>query len=390
MNSLILDRLPNFAQTIRAMMDIVITNIVLVGQIPAPTFGEKDRVAFFLDRLAGFQVDECTMDAFGNPIGILRGSDRGKPPIFVVAHMDTPFGSDVDHHFTVKQNTVSGPGLLDNSLSVGVLLSLPEILRRLGLQFASDIVLAGVVQSIGRGNLRGIRHLIKTWSTPIRAAICLESGELGRLNYYSDGMIRCEVVCHVEPGNGRAPRFRPNAILVLNEVINQILELRLPLKPRSKIIFGTIQGGLKHGEIALEATLGMEIHSDSDDMVKRLYGDIKDIVVGIRHEYAVELTTQAISTMRAARLKYNHPLVKSAVTIMKKLGVTPYSEPSESELPVFLSRGIPALMLGISHGDGYQQVDASMQINPMFKGIAQIIGILLAIDGGVCDDTAVD
>ncbi len=390
MNSLILDRLPNFVQTIRAMMDIIITNIVLVGQIPAPTFGEKDRVAFFLDRLAGFQVDECTMDAFGNPIGILRGSDRSKPPIFVVAHMDTPFGSDVDHHFTVKQNNLSGPGLLDNSLSVGVLLSLPEILRRLGLQFDSDIVLAGVVQSIGRGNLRGIRHLIKTWATPIRAAICLESGELGRLNYYSDGMVRCEVVCQVEPGDGRSPRFRPNAILVLNEVINQILELRLPLKPRSKIIFGTIQGGLKHGEIALEATLGMEIHSDSDGMVKRLYGDIKDIVVGIRHEYAVELTIQAISTMRAARLKYNHPLVKSAVAIMKKLGVTPYSEPSESELPIFLSRGIPALMLGISHGEGYQQVEASMQINPMFKGIAQVVGILLAIDNGVCDDTAVD
>ena len=379
------DKLPEFVDVLRTMMDTIMTNTVLVGQVPAPTFEEQARVDLFLERLSEFGVDECTTDEFFNPIGIIQGSSRSQPPIFVVAHMDSPFGKEVDHHYTVGKNTITGAGVLDNALGVGVLLSLPEIFRKLDLHFESDIILAGVIQSIGKGNLRGIRHLLKSWSTPIRGAVCVESGELGRLNYYSDGMIRCEITCHVDPAQERSQRFFPNAILILNEVINQIMALRLPLKPRTKIIFGTIQGGLKHGQIAHEATLGLEIRSDADTMVKEIYGDIRDIIDGLRHEYEVELILERVSNQRAASLRYNHPLVKAVVGIMKTLELEPFSEPSESELSIFLSRQIPAVTLGVTHGEGYQQTDATMQIEPMFKGIAHILGAIMAIDAGVCD-----
>jgi len=385
-----IDNLNKYTEIIRTLVDTIITNIVLIGQIPAPTFHETDRANLFMERLAEFQVDECTTDAYQNPIAIIRGTSRVKPPIFVVAHLDTPFGKDVDHHFTVQQNTITGAGLLDNSLGVGVLASLPKILRQLDLRFESDIVLAGVIQSIGKGHLRGIRHLLKTWPSPIRGAICIESGELGRLNYFADGMFRCEISCHVDRFANPPQQFKPNAILVLNEVINQILELRLPLKPRAKVIFGTIRGGLKHGQIANKATLGLEIRSDADEMVRCIYTDIRDIVHGLGHENKVALRTKTISNVRAARLKYNHPLVKTAVAIMEGLDLKPIIDPCESELSLFLSRRIPAVTLGITHGTGYQQEEASMQIEPMFKGIAQIVGTLLAINSGVCDEQQLD
>lgn len=383
----ITDKLPEFVENLRSMMDTIIANIVLIGQIPAPTFEEGERVNYFMQRLAGFQIDECTTDGFGNPIGIIRGRDPEKPPIFMVARMDTPFGKEMDHHYTIKQNLISGPGLVDNSLGVGVLLSLPEIVRRLGLRFSSDIVLAGAIQSNGHGNLRGIRHLLKTWPTPIRGAVCVESGELGRLNYYSDGMIRCEIICRVDQTVEPHPsRFKPNAILIINETINQILELRVPLKPRSRIIFGTIKGGFKHGEIAQRARLGLEIQSNSDETVSGVYKEIQDIVSGIAHENDVDLTLETISNLRAARLKYTHPLVKAVVAIMERLAVTPMSAPSESEVSIFLSRHIPAVTLGITHGQGYQKREAMVEIDPIFSGIAQIVAAIMAIDQGVCDE----
>lgn len=380
-----LNRLPEFVETVRGMMDIIITNVVLLGQVPAPTFEEQSRVELFLERLAEFQADESTTDAFLNPIGIIRGTVRDRLPIFIVAHMDSPFGKEIDHHYAVKPGAVVGAGVLDNALGAGVLLSLPLILSRLGLTFESDIVLVGATQSLGKGNLRGIRYLLKTWPTPIRGAVCIESGELGRLNYYSDGMIRGEITCQVNGHPEHHQETLPNAIVVINEIITQIMELRLPSKPRTKIVLGTIQGGLKHGQNAQEAVLGFEIRSDADEMVKDLYDNIKDIVVGVRHEYEVGLSLETISNLRAARLKYTHPLVKSTVAIMNKLGIEPISAPSESELAIFLARNIPAVTLAVTHGENYQQPDAVMQIEPMFKGIAQIVGTLMAIDRGVCD-----
>jgi tripeptide aminopeptidase len=381
-----LDKLPSFVEAIKSMKETIIANIVFIGQIPAPTFNEKRRSNFFMERLAEFQVDECTTDGYRNPIGIIRGTSSSKPPIFVVSHIDTVFEKDVDHNYTVKKKTIKGAGILDNSLSIGVLASLPEIFRKLDLRFESDIVLAGVIQSLGRGNLRGIRHLLKAWNTPIRGAICLEGIELGRLNYYSEGMVRCEVECDISSTPGPFQKFKSNAILILNEVINQILELRLPQRPRCRVIIGKISGGFKHGTIAYKSKLGFEIQSDSDKMVKSIYNDINDIIDDISHQYAVDLKLKTISNLNAASLKYNHPLVKTTGAIIESLGLKPISAPSESELSIFLAHKIPAVTLGITLGENIHLENSMMEIEPMYKGIAQIVGAIMAIDKGVCDE----
>jgi len=380
-----LEKLPEYAHTLRMLKETIITNIVLLGQEPAPTFREQTRSQLFLDRLSDFGVDECTIDGYQNPIGIIRGTAKDKAPIFVVAHMDTAVGKDVNHNYVVNEETIKGAGIMDNAVGVGVLASLPFIFKSLGLQFESDIVLAGDIQSIGRGNLKGIRHLLKTWSTPIRGAVCIEGGELGRLNYSSYGMIRGEIECALPMESGFEPQFKPNAILILNEIINQILKLRLPQRPRSRVIIGRISGGHKHGLIAYDATLGFEIQSDSDQMVKTIFGDITDIVNGAGHEYRVDLKLNTISSLHASRIGYAHPLVKSAVAAMHKLDLKPVSEPSESELSIFLSHDVPAVTLGVTRGRDYHLEGATMEIDPMFSGIAQILGVILAIDSGVCD-----
>ncbi|MFC1856445.1 hypothetical protein ACFL9U_00370 [Thermodesulfobacteriota bacterium] len=381
-----LDKLPHFVDAIKSIRETIITNIVLMGQIPSPTFKEKRRIRTFMDRLAESHVDECSTDGYRNPIGIIRGTSRNKPPIFVVAHLDTAFDTDIDHYYTIRENSIKGPGVLDNSIGVGILVSFPEILRQLDLRFESDIVLAGVIHSMGKGNLRGIRHLLKNWTGPIRGAVCIEGGELGRISYYAEGMMRCEVACNITMINGWEYKFVPNAIVILNDVINQILKLRLPQRPRVRVVIGKISGGVKHGLTAVEATLGFEIQSDSDRMVKAIYNDIQDIVNGISHEYQVELKLNTLSAINAASLRYNHPLVKNAVTVMKKLSIEPVSAASESELSIFLNHRIPALTLGVTYGDDYYLESSIMEIEPMYKGISQIIGVLMAIDNGVCDE----
>ena len=199
-------------------------------------------------------------------------------------------------------------------------------------------------------------------------------------------MIRCEVECNISIANGWGQKFKPNSILIIHELINQILQLRLPQKPRSRVIIGQIYGGVKHGIIANQAMLGFEIQSNSDKMVKSIFNDIKDIVDGISHEYEVDLNLKTISSLNAARLKYNHPLVKSAAAVLKKLEVEPISEPCESELSIFLANRIPAVALGITRGENYHQITATAEIEPMYTGIAQVIGVLKAIDSGVCDE----
>jgi di/tripeptidase len=291
-----------------------------------------------------------------------------------------------DQHYEVTDRHISGIGVSDNSAAVGVLASLPDILRHLGLGFESDIVLVAPTHCLGRGNLRGIRQLLKSWPPPIRGAICIETVEIGRLNYYSDGMIRAEIECSIATEQPLERPYQPNAILVINEVINAILELRLPQKPRTEIVIGKISGGFNHGKIAYDARIGFEIRSDSDRMVKELYADIRDIVDGINKTFAVELKLCRISNLNATRLRYNHPLVKCASEILRHLEVEAFSEPSETAQSIFLHRNIPAITLGLTRGDNFHQNGAIIEIEPMYKGIAQLPALIMAIDDGVCDE----
>jgi tripeptide aminopeptidase len=381
-----LDVLPMFVDRIRHIREIIISNIVLIGQIPAPTFHERRRAECLVERLADFQVDECIIDDFGNPIGVIRGSSEEKKSIFVVAHLDTFSEIEIDQHYEVTDKVIRGVGVSDNSGAVGVLASLPEVFKRLELSFEADIVLVAPSHSLGQGNLRGIRRLIKSWPDPIVGAICLESVELGRLNYYSDGMIRGEINCSIASEKQYGRHYHPNAILVINEVINAILGLRLPQKPRTQIVIGKIAGGFNHGKIAYEARIGFEIRSDSDHMVKNLYGDIHEIVDGINKAYAVDLQLNRISNLNATRLSYNHPLVKCASRILNRLSVEAVSEPSETALSIFLQNNIPAITLGLTRGENFHQNGSLIEIEPLFKGVAQIPALIMAMDNGVCNE----
>jgi hypothetical protein len=65
---------------------------------------------------------------------------------------------------------------------------------------------------------------------------------------------------------------------------------------------------------------------------------------------------------------------------MRALGLEPDVYPSVSELYYFLKRGIPALTIGIAHGSEYHQDTAHAMVDSIFKGMAQLIGLVVAID----------
>jgi len=380
-----LDDLPEVARKAKSLRETIIANIVFIGEEPAPTFKEVQRVNAFMDRISQYPVDECTTDNYSNPIAIIRGSSRGLPPIFVVAHLDTFAESDEYVSYKIGKNSIKGPDVADNSAGAGILISLPAVFKELSIRFKSDIVLAGVIHSIGRGDLGGTRHLLKTWSSRIRGAVCIEGVELGRLNHSSEGMVRAEINCRTQTSRISRRKDVVNAIIVINEVINRILELRLPQKPQSKIVIGKISGGYNHGKAAEEALVGLEIRSDSDEIVEETTLEIEEIVESFKRVYDVEIELNVIAKLDSAWIKFSHPLVKSANRVMKKLNLEPVSMSTESDLSIFLSRKIPAVTLGVSRSMSGKN-GAGIAIDPMFKGIAQIVGVLRAIDEGVCDE----
>lgn len=382
----VLDRLPQLRQGVEAVRETLLANLVMVGEIPAPTFHEQGRARFLSDRFAETGLQHVSTDDMDNCAGLVRGTQGGRT-LLVVAHMDTLFPAKDDHTISVQEDSVIGPGLGDNSLGVAVLATLPTLLNQLDLKLESDLVLLGSTRSHGRGDLEGLRFFLDNMEMPVHAGICIEGVKLGRVSYSSIGMMRGEINVAV-PEEYDWTRFRASgAIRIINDVMNQILAIPLPRQPRTTVLFGSIRGGTSFDVIATQATLQFEIRSESAEMVAQVTERIREIAEEVSAETDAVVTLDTISHRGPGGVPFGHPLVRQARQILQALNVQPRLGPSLSELSTFISRHLPAVTLGITTGERRHKANELLHIAPMITGVTQLAALLLAIDAGLDDES---
>lgn len=381
----ILEALPDYQNQITQCGEILLSNLVMVGEQPAPTFREERRRDFLLSRFAEFQLQNCSYDEAGNALAILPGK-KGDRNIMIAAHMDSIYDESADHNISIQPNYAKGISIGDNTLGVAALVTLPVILEKLGIQLDSDLILMGSSRSLGKGDIAGIRFFLKNTVLPINHGLVLEGVRLGRLSYNSIGMLRCEISCTV-PEEYDWTRFGTiGAIITLNEVIDKILEIPLPRRPRTSIVLGAVDGGKSFDTIATSATLKFEIRSESRDLVKDLRRQISNICAAVGSHTGADVELKIYAERRPGGIEFDHPMSENARRIMEELDIKPRISPSTSELSAFIAKSIPALTIGLTTGENMGKPNETIEIKPLYKGLTQLIGLLLAIDKGYCDE----
>jgi len=376
--------LPRIRKGAMEIREILLANLVMLGEIPAPTFGEERRIGLVVQRFSECGLQNCSTDEVGNGLGLIPGEKDNN--ILVVAHADTVYPASVDHTMNLRADRIAGVGVGDNSLGLAVVVTLPTLLEYLDIQLKSTVVLMGTSRSLGRGNLEGLKFFLNNRALPLRAGVCVEGVQLGRLSFSSIGMLRAEITVTV-PDEYDWTRFgATGAIITLNDVINRISRIRLPRRPRTEVILGSIEGGKSFDTVATQALLRFEIRSESGAMVSEIKQEIDDIVAEVSSKTGAEVSLNIIARRRPGGIPFGHPLARRTRSIIRALNLTPRMSPSMSELSAFVERRIPAVTVGITAGERLNEPGEVVGIEQIFTGIAQVVGILLAIDDGFCDE----
>ena len=384
----------------------ILSNVVMLSQIPAPTGFEEERGQFVLDRFVAAGLPEASPDEFGNAVATLPGR-TGQRKLMVVAHLDTIADAQTDHNVTVTSDRLIGPGISDNSLGASVLAMLPACLDHLGIRLDSDLRLVGSVKSLERANHEGLRMHLDNMASPglshngerplieadatdanlapdrIEAAVCLEGINQGRLNYFSIGTLRGDIACDVQPTAHSRSYGSESAVVVLNQIINRMLSIEVPQRPFTKVSINRVRAGRYYDVEPDHAELSFEVNSHSDKMIERIEREIGDIVAENSARHAVSSTLDVFFRRRAGGLTFSHPLVRGTHEVMVALGIEADQGHSPSELSEFIGRGIPALTLGLTRGEKHRSKPDHVLIEPILTGVAQLIGTLLIADAGV-------
>lgn len=382
----IVKRIGGLPEALQGLQDVLLANLSMIAEIPAPTFDEAARAAFVQERFAELGYSDCSEDEVGNVAGVLRGSDTSADRnILLVAHVDTPVAATVDHTVMVQPDYVIGPSVADNALGVAVVAALPTVLERLGLSLRSTVFGLACSRGLGRGNLAGVRFFLDHAKLPLQFGLCVEGVQLGRLSYTSIGMIRGEIACEV-PEEYDWTRFGAGgAISTLNDIISRMLEIPTPDRPRTTIVLGRIEGGTSASTVATRAALQFEVRSESAATVRQLLQDISYIIEEVSSQTGADIKMNVFARRRPGGIAFTHPLVRRTRRLMQSLSLAPRLSPSTSELSAFIDHRVPAVTVGLTSGEAMGRRNEAVRIAPIYTGLAQLLGIMLAMDGGYCE-----
>ncbi len=381
----LLSEIKDYETRVGDLVEVILTNLVMIAEVPSPTFHEERRARFLLDRFNEYSLQNVSTDEAGNALGIVPGTD-GSRSILVVAHMDTAFPESVDHTMTIQPGYLLGVGVGDDSLGLAAVASLPHILGALGITLDSNLILMGSARSLGKGNIEGIRFFLNNKEITVDAGVCVEGVRLGRLSYSSLGMFRGEIVYRV-PEEYDWTRFgAAGAIVNINEVINNILEIPIPRRPRTTIVLNSIEAGASFNTVPTQAVLQFEVRSESADMARELEGEIGNIAAEVSSRTGADVEFNIFARREPGGISFGHPLAENARAILDALGINPRISPSTSELSAFIDKRIPAVTVGLTNGESLNEENERLEIEPIGKGMAQLLGLILSIDRGQIDE----
>jgi len=351
-----------------------LSDLILVNQILAPTYRERHRGDFIRRRLKEFGVRYVSRDLRGNIVA--RFPKKGSRAILISANLDTIFEETDDVMVQVGEDRLTGNGVANNAGGLAALLALAEMIRKERISFENEVVLLATTGAEREAASSGMRYFLENFDREILFAICLEGMNLGRISHWAFGSTRFALSCHTRGGDSWNDAGNLSAVRPLFEFLSRAHAEELPEQPKTVFNITRIEGGSYFNHIADRCRLEAEILSDDMEVLARLENRFKKIFEELHTSVNASLKYELLGTSKQGGIPNYHYLVESAAELLSELGITSRLAASGGDLAVLLGRGVPAVLLGISVGGINQDRKEYLELEPIKKGLAQILGVI--------------
>lgn len=347
---------------------------VTIQQIPAPTFAEAQRAVFVSERFLAEGLSDVSIDRVGNAYGRLPGGESA-PPLVVSAHMDTVFPESANVSVVRDSKKIEGPGIGDNSLGVAGLFGLLWVLRQRSITLPGDLWLVANVGEEGLGDLRGMRAVVDRFGDRVLAYVILEGMALGQIYHRGLGVQRYRIAVQTAGGHSWVDYGRPSAIHEIATIITHLTALPLPDEPRTTLNVGVIEGGTTVNSIAAEAYLELDLRSEGVDVLASLSAQVESLVSETNRS-GVQVTAEIISQRPAGEISPDHPLVRLAMRGLETQGIRPHLNVGSTDANIPLSRGLPAICIGLTTGSGAHTPGEYIHTRPLRQGMEHLVALV--------------
>jgi tripeptide aminopeptidase len=367
-----------------AILERILDLAVQIQQVPSPTFGEKQRAEFVRSQFIAMGASEVSLEDSGNVYIRLVGKGK-KPPLVITAHLDTVFPADTVLACVRTSDLIAGPGIGDNSLGLAALFGLYWYFsagnRAGNTSLDGDIWLVANVGEEGLGDLMGMKAVVDRFGMGPLAYIVVEGMSLGQVYTRGLGVRRYRIRVHTHGGHSWVDYGSPSAIHEMASLIVKLSNLVIPAEPRTSLNVGVMSGGTSVNTIAADASLELDLRSESPQQLNHLVELVEDLVseADAKGAESIRLSAEVVGDRPAGEIPADHALVKTAIECFARQGISVNLNIGSSDANIPLSRGYPAICMGLTTGAGSHTVGEFIETKPLAKGFKVLADLVPSI-----------
>ena len=382
---------------VRAALDWLSNNLswvndtqVRLTEIPAPPFQEEARAEAVRKILeeAGLSVHT---DKIGNVIGEWRGAAENEI-ILLSAHLDTVFPAGTNVKVHRDGSRMMAPGISDNGTGIAALVAIARALQSAHVKPLRTILFAGNVGEEGEGNLRGMRELVETYKSKLKAVVVLDGSGTDHVTTRALASRRLEATVTGPGGHSWSDFGMPNPINALIRGSVRFINTKVPSGPRTTFNIGQIEGGTSVNSVPYEAKIKVDIRSENEEELGRLESALREsIAAGVRDEMepprdrskgALEWKVELLGSRPGGELSTDSPLLAALRAADEFIGNQSRIERSSTDANIPLSLGIDAISIGAGGmGGGAHSMQEWYDASGREAGLKRVLLTVLGIFG---------
>lgn len=330
-------------------------------------------------------VVKCYLNGFGvkskiyefekgrsNLVASLKGRDKSRS-LLITPHLDTvPAGRNWKFPpFSAKicQGKIYGLGATDCKVNLAVSLEVMNSLVEENTVLDYNLLFAATADEETGSDL-GLIPLLNKGILKPDAAVVLDADDFSII-VAQKGLIHLKVKISGIKAHGAYPWRGVNAIEKAVDILHELKSRRFVyeknkyLKPPTMNI-GTIKGGDKVNIVADWCEFELDYRFLPGMKAQEILKDLRNIIKKHTNRFEIEVA----GIQKYYSINEDHPLVKTIVNALNKLGVAPNISGSEGATTItfFQDKDIPAIATGFGVDGLAHCVDEYVRIDDLYKG----------------------
>jgi len=206
----------------------------------------------------------------------------------------------------------------------------------------------------------------------MHAYLVLEGLALGHVYHRAVGVKRYRVTARTSGGHSWSDYGQASAVHELAKLVVALSSLELPSHPRTTMNVGKISGGTSVNVIASEASLDLDLRSEGQESLVALISTA-DRLMHKASKTGVSIEAQVIGQRPAGEISVSHPLVILAKDCLRAQGLEPGLISGSTDANIPLSKGYPAIVLGVTTGGSAHTIHEYINTLPIAQGLEQLV-----------------